>query len=173
MYTSLVGRPLSDVDTPALVVDLDALDHNIATMAADIAARGAQWRPHSKANKTPAIVHKEIAAGAIGVTCAKVGEAEVMAAAGIRDILIANQVVGRSRPGDWPGSARDADVIVAVDSPDNVLRARLRGQPRRLAAADPDRGQHRDGALRRAAGRADGRAGQAASTRCRTCVLPG
>src|SRR6476469_7291409 len=121
MYTSLVGCPLSDVDTPALVVDLDALDHNIATMAADIAARGAQWRPHSKANKTPAIVHKEIAAGAIGVTCAKVGEAEVMAAAGIRDILIANQVVGHSKTRRLAWLAREADVIVAVDNPDNVL----------------------------------------------------
>jgi D-serine deaminase-like pyridoxal phosphate-dependent protein len=120
MYTSLVGHPLSDVDTPALVIDLDALDHNIATMAADIAARGAQWRPHSKANKTPAIVHKEIAAGAIGVTCAKVSEAEVMAAAGIRDILIANQVVGPIKTRRLAWLAREADVIVAVDNPDNV-----------------------------------------------------
>jgi D-serine deaminase-like pyridoxal phosphate-dependent protein len=120
MYTTLVGRPLSDVDTPALVVDLDALDHNIATMAADIAARGAQWRPHSKANKTPTIVHKEIAAGAIGVTCAKVGEAEVMAANGVKDILIANQIVGPIKTRRLANLAREVDVIVAVDNPDNV-----------------------------------------------------
>ena len=120
MYTTLVGRPLSEVDTPALVVDLDALDHNIATMAADIAARGAQWRPHSKANKTPAIVHKEIAAGAIGVTCAKVGEAEIMAASGIRDILIANQIVGPIKTRRLAQLAAEVDVIVAVDHPDNV-----------------------------------------------------
>jgi D-serine deaminase-like pyridoxal phosphate-dependent protein len=120
MYTTLVGRPLTDVDTPALVIDLDALDHNIATMAADIAARGAQWRPHSKANKTPAIVQKEIAAGAIGVTCAKVGEAEVMAASGIHDILIANQIVGPIKTRRLANLARQSDVIFAVDNPDNV-----------------------------------------------------
>ena len=173
MYTSLVGCPLSDVDTPALVVDLDALDHNIATMAADIAARGAQWRPHSKANKTPAIVHKEIAAGAIGVTCAKVGEAEVMAAAGIRDILIANQVVGHIKTRRLAWLAREADVIVAVDNPDNVLRARLRGQPRRLEAADPDRSQLPawSAAERCRASRRSSWPGS--STRCRTCALPG
>src|SRR5688572_3021095 len=120
MYTTLVGCPLSEVDTPALVIDLDALDHNIATMAADISARGAQWRPHSKANKSPTIVHKEMAAGAIGVTCAKVGEAEVMAANGIHDILIANQVVGPIKTRRLANLARQADVIVAVDHPDNV-----------------------------------------------------
>jgi D-serine deaminase-like pyridoxal phosphate-dependent protein len=120
MYTTLVGCPLSEIDTPALVIDLDALDHNIATMAADITARGAQWRPHSKANKTPAIVHKELRAGAIGVTCAKVSEAEVMAANGIRDILIANQVVGPTKTRRLAWLAREADVIVAVDNPDNV-----------------------------------------------------
>src|SRR6185312_6965094 len=119
MYTSLVGRLLSDVDTPALVIDLDALDHNIATTAADIPGRGAHCRPHSKANKTPAIVHKELAAGAIGVTCAKVSEAEVMAAAGIRDILIANQVVGAIKTRRLAWLAHEADVIVAVDNPDN------------------------------------------------------
>ena len=120
MHTTLVGRPLSEIDTPALVVDLDALEHNIKTMAADITARGAQWRPHSKANKTPAIVHLEIAAGAIGVTCAKVGEAEVMATNGIRDILIANQVVGPIKTRRLANLASYSDVIVAVDNPDNV-----------------------------------------------------
>ena len=89
-------------------------------MAARYRRARCQWRPHSKANKTPAIVHKEIAAGAIGVTCAKVGEAEVMAAAGIRDILIANQVVGPYKTRRLAWLARAADVIVAVDNPDNV-----------------------------------------------------
>ena len=120
MYTTLVGRPLSEVDTPALILDLDALEHNIQTMATDIAARGAQWRPHSKANKCPAIVHMELAAGAIGVTCAKVSEAEVMAANGIHDILIANQVVGPIKTRRLAHLARSADVVVAVDNPVNV-----------------------------------------------------
>ena len=70
LHEALIGQRGSraSLNTPVLVLDADALDRNIATMAADITARGAQWRPHSKANKTPAIVHKELQAGAIGVT---------------------------------------------------------------------------------------------------------
>ena len=120
MHTTLVGLPLSEIDTPALVIDLDALEYNIASMASDIKSRGANWRPHSKANKTPAIVHMEIAAGAIGVTCAKLGEAEVMGANGIKDILIANQVVGPIKTRRLANLCRIADVMVAVDSAENV-----------------------------------------------------
>src|SRR4051794_18591721 len=121
MYTTLVGLPLSEIDTPALVVDLDILEQNIAHMAGEIKKRGASWRPHSKAVKTPAIVHMEIAAGAIGVTCAKVGEAEVMGANGIKDILIANQVVGPIKTRRFAALCGTADAIVAVDNRENVL----------------------------------------------------
>jgi D-serine deaminase-like pyridoxal phosphate-dependent protein len=89
-------------------------------MASDIKARGANWRPHSKANKCPAIVQKQIAAGAIGVTCAKLGEAEVMAAAGISDILIAIQIVGPIKARRLAALAAQADPIVAVDNHENV-----------------------------------------------------
>src|SRR5688572_21048377 len=120
MLTSIVGRPISEIDTPALLIDLDAFERNIATMACDIAQRGASWRPHSKAHKCPAVAHKQIQAGAIGITCAKVGEAEVFAAAGIRDILIANQIVGPIKTRRLAALCRQADVIVAVDNLDNV-----------------------------------------------------
>jgi D-serine deaminase-like pyridoxal phosphate-dependent protein len=120
MLTSLVGQPLSALDTPALLIDLDAFEGNIAAMAADITARGCAWRPHAKANKCPAIVHKQLAAGAIGVAVAKVGEAEVMAAAGIRDILIANQIVGPIKTRRLAELCHHADVAVAVDSVENV-----------------------------------------------------
>ena len=120
MLTSIVGRPVSEVDTPALLIDLDAFERNIAGMAADIAARGAAWRPHSKAHKCPAIAHKQIAAGAIGITCAKVGEAEVFVANGIKDILIANQIVGPIKTRRLAALCRHADVAVAVDNADNV-----------------------------------------------------
>jgi D-serine deaminase-like pyridoxal phosphate-dependent protein len=116
----LVGQPVSALDTPALLVDLDVLTHNITTMAADITTRGASWRPHTKANKNPAIAHQLLAAGAIGVTVAKVSEAEVMAAAGIRDILIANEIVGPIKTRRLAALARHADVIVAVDNPSNI-----------------------------------------------------
>jgi D-serine deaminase-like pyridoxal phosphate-dependent protein len=78
------------------------------------------WRPHSKAHKTPEIAQMQIAAGAIGVTCAKLGEAEVMVAAGIRDILIANQIVGAPKIARLIGLQRHSEVKVLVDSADNA-----------------------------------------------------
>jgi len=113
---NLVGHPVTDFETPVLLVDLDKLEQNIATMKRVIIDQaGIRWRPHTKAIKTPAIAHKLLAAGAHGVTCAKLSEAEVMAQAGIRDILIANQVVGASKLARLAGLSRHADPIVAVD----------------------------------------------------------
>ena len=90
------------VDTPALLVDVDVLERNIAAMAAAFARSPAALRPHAKTHKSAAIARRQLAAGAIGITCAKVGEAEALVAAGLRDVLIANQVVGRARsPGSW------------------------------------------------------------------------
>ena len=96
---SLIGQSKFALDTPALLVDLDVMEANIARIVATCRAYGVAWRPHSKAHKTPEIAKMQIAAGAIGVTCAKLGEAEVMATAGIRDILIANQIVGSIKIG--------------------------------------------------------------------------
>ena len=120
MYTTVVGCPVGELDTPALVLDLDAFEHNLATMAADIRGLGVSWRPHAKAHKSPAVAHRQVAAGAIGVTCAKVSEAEIFAANGITDILIANEVVGPVKTRRLAAVCRQADVIVAVDSADNV-----------------------------------------------------
>ena len=136
MQTTVVGRPVGEVDTPALLIDLDAFERNIATMAADIAARGAAWRPHAKAHKCPAIAHKQLAAGAIGVTCAKVGEAEVFAAAGVRDILIANQIVGPIKTRRLAALCRHAD----VDRRRRQRRERARAGRRRPGGRDRDRG---------------------------------
>lgn len=120
MDHTCVGMPLESLDTPVLVVDLDALDHNIATIATGIRERGVDWRPHVKVHKTPAIAHRQLAAGALGIACAKLGEAEVMAAAGIRDIMIANQVVGETKARRLAALCRHADVIVAADDIGNV-----------------------------------------------------
>ena len=89
----------SELDTPALLVDLSVMERNIDRMARTFRDAGVGWRPHTKGLKVPQIAHKLLSAGAFGVTCAKVGEAEVMANAGIRDILIANQVVGEHKIG--------------------------------------------------------------------------
>src|SRR5580692_8340507 len=97
MQLSAIGLTINDLDTPALLLDLDALDHNVATMAGHFRDRSVEWRPHAKAFKCPAIAHILRKAGAIGVTVAKVSEAEVMAAGGITDILIAHLVVGTSK----------------------------------------------------------------------------
>ena len=123
---------LASLDTPALLVDLDLLDANIARVVTACREHGVNWRPHIKGNKTPAIVGRAIAAGAIGVTCAKLGEAEVMAEAGIRDILIANQIVGEAKIVRLLGLRGHADPIVAIDDPKHVVA---------LAAAgfDPER----------------------------------
>src|ERR1700716_3840858 len=116
----LVGQPKSALDTPALVVDLDAMEANIARIVATCRAHGVAWRPHSKAHKTPEIAQMQILAGAMGVTCAKLGEAEVMAGAGIRDILIANQIVGHEKVTRLANLQRHADVMVAIDSRENA-----------------------------------------------------
>jgi D-serine deaminase-like pyridoxal phosphate-dependent protein len=114
--TGQIGRPVAELDTPALIVDLDALDRNIARIADTCRKNGKAWRPHTKGQKAPAIAHKAIAAGAFGVTCAKLGEAEVMAAAGIGDILIANQIVGAEKLRRLAGLSRQARLTVAVDN---------------------------------------------------------
>ncbi len=116
MNAERVGRSKWELDTPALLVDLDLVDQNIATMATFFREAGVGWRPHCKGLKVPSLVHKEIAAGAIGATCAKLGEAEAMAAAGIKDILIANQVVGAIKVARLMKLLALADVMVAVDS---------------------------------------------------------
>ena len=116
----VIGTDKSALDTPALWVDLDVMERNIVHLATYFRKAGVSWRPHTKGMKVPAIAHKVVEAGAIGVTCAKLGEAEVMAAAGIKDILVANQVVGSQKVTRLANLRRHTDVIVAVDSLENA-----------------------------------------------------
>ena len=120
MQLSPIGLTIDELDTPALLLDLDSLDHNIAKMAAHFRERRVQWRPHAKAFKCPAIAHILLRSGAIGVTVAKVSEAEVMAAGGITDILIAHLVVGPSKVARLAALQKQADVKVTVDHPEHV-----------------------------------------------------
>jgi D-serine deaminase-like pyridoxal phosphate-dependent protein len=110
-----IGAEKNELDTPILCIDLDLMESNINQMAGFIQQRGKQWRPHQKCHKTPAIALKQIEAGAIGVTCAKVSEAEVMAAGGVRDILVANMIVGRPKVERVAALCRWADPIIACD----------------------------------------------------------
>lgn len=120
-YVPRIGSPKEEIDTPALLIDLPAMERNIARMAQYFADKPAKLRPHAKTHKCAIIAHKQLAAGnAVGITCAKVGEAEVLVAGGIRDILIANQIVGPQKITRLMGLARHADLMVAVDDPQNV-----------------------------------------------------
>jgi D-serine deaminase-like pyridoxal phosphate-dependent protein len=121
MHDTLIGQPKSALDTPALLVDLDVMATNIARIAATCRANNVKWRPHMKGHKTVEIARLELEAGAIGVTCAKLGEAEIMAAAGIADILIANQIVGPVKMRRLAALMARAVPIVAVDSPPHLV----------------------------------------------------
>lgn len=114
------GLPVEALDTPALLVDLDAFEHNARRMADACARAGIAWRPHVKACKTPELARILLDAGAVGITCAKVSEAQAMADGGIDDILIANEVVGAEKVARLVGLARNAAVCVAVDDEANL-----------------------------------------------------
>jgi 3-hydroxy-D-aspartate aldolase len=121
MTTSrLIGASQEQVDTPALLVDLDILDRNIATMAALVANTGIALRPHVKTHKSPLIAHSQMAAGAVGVCCAKVSEAEVMVAGGIPDVLVTTPVVAPEKIRRLTSLARQATVGVVADDLRNV-----------------------------------------------------
>jgi D-serine deaminase-like pyridoxal phosphate-dependent protein len=91
------GDRLQDVDTPALLLDLDVFGANLERMRDAASARSVRLRPHAKSHKCTEIARRQIAAGAVGICCQKVGEAEVFLAAGIGDVLITNEVVGERK----------------------------------------------------------------------------
>jgi len=115
-----IGMHKTELDTPTLLIDLDKMEANIAAMAAYFSTVNAMLRPHVKTHKTPIIAHKQIAAGAIGVTCAKLGEAEAVIHTGIRDVLIANQVIGTQKIARLINLAKHSEIMVAVDNSQNV-----------------------------------------------------
>lgn len=148
LHRSLIGRPGSRarLNTPALVIDRDALDRNIRKMADFARAQGVSLRPHAKTHKSVDIAKRQVAAGAVGVCCAKLGEAEALAAGGIDSILLTSPVVSA------PAIARlDAlnetvrDLAVVVDNPVNaVALAASMSRPLHVLI-DIDPGIHRTG----------------------------
>jgi D-serine deaminase-like pyridoxal phosphate-dependent protein len=126
------------------------MEANIKRVAETCRASGVGWRPHTKGQKTPEIIQKELAAGAIGMTCAKLGEAEVLAEHGVRDILIHNQIVGAAKTQRLAALTAIADPIVTVDSTAHVeqLAAAMHGTGHTLRVAiEVDIGMHRAGVL--------------------------
>ncbi len=121
-YRPAVGTPLSDLDTPCLLVDLDALEHNFQVIADTYRDTTCKMRGHVKNLKTPVLAHMQMRAGGTvgGVCAAKVAEAEVMAEGGIADIFIANQIVGRDKLDRLCALAKRADIKVAIDDARNL-----------------------------------------------------
>ncbi|HEV7312181.1 DSD1 family PLP-dependent enzyme [Sphingopyxis sp.] len=116
LHDHLIGRQGSraDLNTPVLVLDVGALDRNIAAMAALVAGHGVALRPHAKTHKSVDIARRQIAAGAVGVCCAKIGEAEVLAAGGVTGILITSPVAAPAAVDRLAALAAAAEGLMAV-----------------------------------------------------------
>jgi len=115
-----VGMPLSEVDTPALILDLDAFERNLERLDASLAGKRIKVRPHAKSHKCPEIGLRQITRGAVGVCCQKVSEAEAMVEGGVPDVLIANEVVGAPKLARLAALAKRARVAVCADDAGNV-----------------------------------------------------
>jgi len=107
---------IEELDTPALTVDLDIMERNLRSLSDYCRKHSLKLRPHTKTHKIPAIAKMQIAAGATGITVAKVGEAEVMAGAGLEDILIAYPVVGQAKCDRLAKLAQHKTITVSLDS---------------------------------------------------------
>jgi D-serine deaminase-like pyridoxal phosphate-dependent protein len=120
---ALLGRSKGEIDTPALLLDLDRYERNATHLAGFLREHGVNWRPHSKAHKSPQVARRQVQLGAIGITCAKVGEAEVMVDFGIRSILIANEQGVLSKFERIAALNRRAEVITCADDSAHVQMA--------------------------------------------------
>ena len=115
-----VGDALADIDTPALIVDLDVLARNHQRLLASLEGLPIALRPHAKSHKCPEIARWQIAHGATGICCQKVSEAAAFVEAGIQDVLVSNQVVGDPKIRELCGLAKRARMAVCVDDLDNI-----------------------------------------------------
>ena len=139
---------IDELDTPVLLVDEDMFDRNLKRMQKIAADAGIAYRPHAKAHKSPEIAEIQIAHGAVGVCCAKLGEAEVMAAAGIGDILITTPVIGISKLMRLMQIASETRIAVVADNADNIAemaRCAHTAGVRCGVVIEVDVGQHRCG----------------------------
>ena len=158
---AIPGMREEEIDTPALVIDLDAFEYNLDHMAALLAPTGVKLRAHAKTHKSPVIAKLQMARGAVGQCVQKVAEAEVLAWGGIPDILVSNEVVG---------AAKLARLCALAGSPMSRSVSTMRPRWRRSRPAAADAGIAHDGAggdrcwsgpLRRARRPRRGRTGKA------------
>jgi D-serine deaminase-like pyridoxal phosphate-dependent protein len=115
-----IGAALADVDTPALILELDAFERNLARLPESLGDRPIRVRPHAKSHKCPQIALRQMALGAVGVCCQKVSEAEAMVEGGVPDVLIANEIVGDFKLARLAALAKQARIAVCADNAQNV-----------------------------------------------------
>jgi D-serine deaminase-like pyridoxal phosphate-dependent protein len=114
-----VGQRLEQVDTPALVLDLDAFEANLAALNRAVGGR-VRVRAHAKTHKCPEIARRQVAAGAVGVCCQKVSEAEALVDGGVQDVLVSNEIVGAAKIARLAALSRRARIGVCVDNAENL-----------------------------------------------------
>src|SRR5260370_26686236 len=117
MTTPLAAKIARDYGTPAAVIDMDRVERNIARIQATCDAAGVANRPHIKTHKSPVLAKLQVAAGAQGITCQKIGEAEVMVDGGLDDILISYNLLGEEKMNRLGALLARAKVTVATDNP--------------------------------------------------------
>lgn len=148
-YGDLIGQPIAELPTPALMIDLDIFEKNLETMAASLRGRKAKLRPHGKAHKSPEIGKMQLASGAIGLCAAKLGEADVFVNGGITNVLVTAEVVGRRKIEKAIALARRApDLKLVVDDARNAADLSAAAQAagiRVKVAIDLNVGQNRAG----------------------------
>jgi D-serine deaminase-like pyridoxal phosphate-dependent protein len=144
----MIGRARDEPVTPALILDLRAVERNIAEMARRMAALPAALRPHAKIHKSPVLAQMQLDAGAIGLTTATVWEAAALIDAGLSDVLIANQVIGPVKAAELARIAGSGRVIAAVESAVNareLSEAAVAAKSQIDVIVEVDVGQHRSG----------------------------
>lgn len=107
---------IEDLDTPVPVVDLDKVEQNIHKLQSYLDKHGIASRPHIKTHKLPALAYKQLEAGAVGITCQKISEAATMAAAGIKDIMITYNIIGKAKIEPLAQLAKQTDLSIAIDN---------------------------------------------------------
>ncbi|MFT3788804.1 MAG: alanine racemase [Tepidisphaeraceae bacterium] len=118
-----LGAPLDEIDTPALVLDLDAFERNLQSMARFCASAGVRLRPHAKTHKCVEVAKRQIALGAVGQCCQKVSEAEVLVNGGIGDVLVSNEVVGERKLDRLASLSQRATIGLCFDDASQVQEA--------------------------------------------------
>ncbi|CAN5429188.1 DSD1 family PLP-dependent enzyme [soil metagenome] len=128
--SELIGKPVHDIDTPALVIDLDAMKRNLNRMAEFAKKHHIRWRPHAKLHKSVLLAKMQIKAGAVGVCVQKTAEAEIMVAGGVYNVYISNQVIAPAKLARVAAltqavASHGGQIAIAVDSQEGVKRLAL------------------------------------------------